>query len=409
VKCLGAVIRSRGDLLDSLYKNVAPLLIIRLREREELVKMDVFSAFKDLLRQSQHHGPITDDPMEQDSAGLERHPSLSLVELLDVDKVMKAVSKQLKDKSFKTKERCFEMLRELLLVLNGGLSAHLASLIPHLEKSIERSKNAKPSLRIEALLFLSLLLEKHADADFSQYVKRLGNSILECVADSNYKISSVALRVCARLATCSRGGVRLLKAGDPFVESMYSAAVSRLSSQDQDLEVKESAISTMGHLIASLGDILGQGKLETCLPILLERLRNETTRITALKAFALIAVSPLKVSLNCVLHDAVLVCADFLRKNDRALKQAALTTLKAFVDNCSPSLGPDLFESVTKELCMLVSETELHLTHLALQLCVSMVQNAPSTTELVQRYILPRAMLLLQSPLLQVVCVQLPR
>ena len=402
VKCLGAVTRSRGDLLDSLYKNVAPLLITRLREREELVKMDVFSAFKDLLRQSQHRGLVADDSMDQDVASLERQHSFSLVEHLDVDRVMKAVLKQLKDKSFKTKERCFEILREMLLVLNGGLGGHLASLIPHLEKSIEKSKNAKPSLRIEALLFLSLLLEKHTDADFSQYVKRLGNSILECVADSNYKISSVALRVCARLATCCKGGNRLLKTGDPFIEKMYSAAVNRLSSQDQDLEVKESAITTMGQLIASIGDILGDAKLGSCLPVLLERLRNETTRITALKAFSLISLSPLKVSLSCVLNDAVLVCADFLRKNDRALKQAALTTLKTFVDNYSSELGLDLFESVTKEMCMLVSETELHLTHLALQLCVSMVQNAAASTQLIQKYILPRAMLLLQSPLLQV-------
>ena len=41
----------------------------------------------------------------------------------------------------------------------GGLLAtatfgHLAALAPHLEKSIERSKAATPSLRIEALLFL---------------------------------------------------------------------------------------------------------------------------------------------------------------------------------------------------------------------------------------------------------------
>lgn len=365
--------------------------------------MDVFSAFKDLLRQSQQHGLVSDDPMDQDAASLERHHSVSLSELVDVDKVMKAVSKQLKDKSFKTKERCFELLREMLLVLNGGLGTHLATLIPHLEKSIEKSKNAKPSLRIEALLFLSLLLEKHPDTDFSQYVKRLGNPILECVADSNYKISSVALRVCARLATCSKGGNRLLKAGDPFVEKMYTASVNRLSSQDQDLEVKESAITTVGHLVASIGDILGDAKLNSCLPVLLERLRNETTRITALKAFSLIALSPLKVSLACVLNDAVLVCADFLRKNDRALKQAALTTLKSFVDNYSSALGQDLFESVAKELSTLVSETELHLTHLALQLCVSMVRNASATTQLVQKYVLPRAMLLLQSPLLQVI------
>ena len=400
MKCLGALIRSRGDLVDDLYVSVAPLLISRMKEREELVKMDVFSAFKDLLRLSQQHGLVADD---QDAMVVERNAtSASLNELLDVDKVVKAVLKQLNDKSFKTKERCFELLRELVSVLNGGLGSHLPSLIQHLEKSIIKSKNSKPSLRIEALQFLSLLLEKHSDADFTEYVKRLGPSILDCVTDSNYKISSVALRVCARITTCTWQGRRLLQSGDPFIEKMFTVSFGRLSSQDQDLEVKESAITTVGQFIASLGDLLGDAKLSSCLPVLLERLRNETTRITALKSFALVASSPLRLSLSCVLNDSVLVCADFLRKNDRALKQAALTTLRSFVDNYAPSLSPDLFESVIKELCGLVSETEFHLTHLSLQLCVSMVQNAPSTTPLIQKYILPRAMSLLQSPLLQV-------
>lgn len=107
--------------------------------------------------------------------------------------MVKAISKQLKEKSFRTKERCFELLRELVLVLDGGLQAYLAGFAPDIEKSIE--KGAKTSLKVEALLLLSLILEKHHGADFSLYIKKLGPSVLQCVADSNYKISSVALKV----------------------------------------------------------------------------------------------------------------------------------------------------------------------------------------------------------------------
>ncbi len=57
---------------------------------------------------------------------------------LDVDKVVKAVSKQLKEKSFRTKERCFELLRELVLVLDGGLQPYLGSFVPDIEKSIDK-------------------------------------------------------------------------------------------------------------------------------------------------------------------------------------------------------------------------------------------------------------------------------
>ena len=98
------------------------------------------------------------------------------------------------EKSFRTKERCFELLRELILILDGGLTAYLPGFIPDLERSVE--KGAKTSLKIEALMLLSLILEKHKGADFSVYIKKLGPAILQCVADSNYKISAVALKVC---------------------------------------------------------------------------------------------------------------------------------------------------------------------------------------------------------------------
>lgn len=64
---------------------------------------------------------------------------------------------------------------------------------------------------------------------------------------------------------------------------------------------------------------------------MLERLKNETTRITTLKALSTISHSPLSVDLSSICSDTVLECSTFLRKNDRALKQAALTSLNSIV------------------------------------------------------------------------------
>jgi cullin-associated NEDD8-dissociated protein 1 len=389
-------------MLNMLYDKVLPQLMSRFREREEIVKMEVFSAFKDLMRQSQGRSADVADAMEEDGVDISAGAGHAISKLLDVEKVMKAVQKQLKDKSFKTKERCLELLRELILVLDGGLAAYLPALITDLQKCVDKS--AKTSLKVEALTFLCLLIEKHPGADLTKHVKVLGPSVLACVSDSNYKISAVALRVCGRFCMASFNGGRLMQhaGSDSLIADMYNATFGRLSSQDQDLEVKEAAIITMGKMVACLGDMVGPQRLSACLPVMLDRLKNETTRVTTLKVLSDIAKSQLKTDISSICSDAVLECSTFLRKNDRALKQAALTTLTSLVAAYSTSIGPQLYEAVTKELATLVSSDELHLTHLSLQLCSCMVLHSPKdAVPLVHTHVLPKCIMLLHSPLLQ--------
>lgn len=64
--------------------------------------------------------------------------------------------------------------------------------------------------------------------------------------------------------------------------------------------MKERAIACMGQIIANMGDVLN-AELAVCLPIFLERLRNEVTRLSAVKALIMIAGSPLRVDLTPIL------------------------------------------------------------------------------------------------------------
>ena len=92
-----------------------------------------------------------------------------------------------------------------------------------------------------------------------------------------------------------------------------SLKLCSVQAQDIDQEVKERAISCMGQIVAHLGDSL-QGQLGSCLPIFLDRLKNEITRLTAVKALILEAYSPLRIDLRCILHDRQQVFSSFLRK-----------------------------------------------------------------------------------------------
>lgn len=60
----------------------------------------------------------------------------------------------------------------------------------------------------------------------------------------------------------------------------------------------------MGQIICNLGDVL-QNELQVCLPIFLDRLRNEITRLTTVKALIKVAGSPLKINLSSILVNKI--------------------------------------------------------------------------------------------------------
>ena len=65
--------------------------------------------------------------------------------------------------------------------------------------------------------------------------------------------------------------------------------------------------------------------------VLLERLRNETTRLTAVKGWGTLAGSPLVSSLGDALQPLVAELTSFLRKANRRLRQTALATTEVTV------------------------------------------------------------------------------
>lgn len=60
----------------------------------------------------------------------------------------------------------------------------------------------------------------------------------------------------------------------------------------------------MGQIICNLGDVL-ENELQVCLPIFLDRLRNEITRLTTVKALIKVAGSPLKINLSSILVNKI--------------------------------------------------------------------------------------------------------
>uniref|UniRef100_A0A3B4WWD4 TATA-binding protein interacting (TIP20) domain-containing protein n=1 Tax=Seriola lalandi dorsalis TaxID=1841481 RepID=A0A3B4WWD4_SERLL len=372
IKCLEALINTRRDLLLSFYSSVCPVLLARFKEREENVRADVFAAFSTLLRQTR--------------AGPTSHHGLM------VPLIVKALHRQLKEKSIKSRQGCFCVLTELTHTVPGALEQHIPALIPGIVFSLT-DKSTSSTMRIDALSFFHVLLLSHPPQAFQPHMQVLLPPVVACVEDSFYKITSEALLVTQQL-------VRVMRPHGQTTPTVFSVTMKRLKATDIDQEVKERAISCMGHMVCHLGDHLG-AELKGVLAIFLERLKNEITRLTAVRTITLIAASPIKIDLSSILPEALSVLGSFLRKNQRALKLGTLACLNTLVTHHAASIKPAALEPVLSELPALVDEGDMHVSQVSVTLLTCMAKACPSSLAKISSSVLPGVFRLVHSPLLQ--------
>ncbi|KAI3369208.1 hypothetical protein L3Q82_007447 [Scortum barcoo] len=308
--------------------------------------------------------------------------------------IVKALHRQLKEKSIKSRQGCFCLLTELAHSVPGALEQHIPALIPGIVFSLT-DKSTSSTMRIDALSFFHVLLLSHPPQAFQPHMQVLLPPVVACVEDSFYKITSEALLVAQQLIRVMRPQGPSATAGGfdpkPFVREVFSVTLKRLKATDIDQEVKERAISCMGHLVCHLGDHLG-AELQGILAIFLERLKNEITRLTAVRTISLVSASPLKIDLSSILAEALSVLGSFLRKNQRALKLGTLACLTALVTHHAASIKPAALEPVLSELPALLQWTRATCT------CITA---CPSSLAKISSSVLPGVFRLVHSPLLQ--------
>jgi hypothetical protein len=243
----------------------------------------------------------------------------------------------------------FVVLRELVLVLNGGLENHIHLFIPAIENALIASTdtnhhiNTNSNLKIEALGFLRQLLKTHEPQVLHQHLNRLSPPITTSVSDKFYKITSEALVVCIELikvirpiefdqSTLSYNMQALNPQFKKYIIDVYEATMARLAKLDADQEVKERSIMCLGVLLSQTGDNL-QEKLPDAMPKLLSFLKNEVTRLTTVKTFTSVADSPVcsGPELQMAVLEAVGEVGLLLRKTHRQLKVSSLICLEVFV------------------------------------------------------------------------------
>ncbi|KAM5381105.1 hypothetical protein ACJZ2D_003021 [Fusarium nematophilum] len=434
--------RGSGDLLENgvLYNQAAPLLIKRIEEREENVRLEIISALSLLIRktgegltmkdlplddfepESESRIPISRKRRRQSSVGgstvsqfmsgsgltspvLEKIPSTGpradLARLTPT--IVKAITKQLKGKTIPTKQAVISLLDDIVSVQHGGLAEYFDEVIGPIIDAIQPtgsgpvssslaqagSSSATPStLRITALGIISDIAKTHSSTILQPYLTKIVDGVTSAVHNRFYKISSEAIVTVEELVKTitpprSRNSASKYKVE---LDKLYAVIVDRSSAQDADAEVRQRAIHALGVLVSRTSSpegaaLLSEDKRKAALGVFQERLKNETTRLAAVRAVE--NVSRYAKSAGQLegpwIQDVALELSAQLRKANRALRGSSIVALKNVV--LSPAtkgqLEPSTIEGIVSALMPIITHSDTHLLGPTLLILAEVVPEHP--------------------------------
>ena len=383
---------------------VAAALVRRFKEREENCRVGVLDCFTRLLAVTiqappgvsvLQGGPGDDDAIMTDSGG---DPALVIpIRTYYAPKLVTATQTIFASKSNERSKSAAMALLSTLCKVPGGLGgafqihkvfSHMKGFL-QLDTAAADHKSSGPltagvavshhlggggskALRLDALSLVHAVLasDQHRVADVRKNLPVLLPSLCCAVKEQWYKVIAEALRAIASVPKFYNpdDGV---DDNDPATRQqvalqLYDAVMPLLAAHDVDQEIKECALKACACLLSSLHDSLPSEKLSHLLQLLLERLQNETTRLSAMKTVAQVAKT---VDVSTILADSISTLAGFLKLASRSLKQSSLEALDVLIVHHGrhESLqGGELYSSVLQDCAPLVVDSDLHLSHLSL-------------------------------------------
>ena len=436
--------RSNGDLLENgtLYERIAPVLINCFKEREENVRLEILATLTSLIRKTGEGislpilnedrgidvpathvsnsrkrrredsnsgaldlpGPLSSSvgiTSPAESLSPVSGPKADLARLSPM--IVRGISKLLKQSSIPTKQGAITVLYHMVLVEHGGLSAHLAKLAdpiidvvksssahagPGLSSAIGSASATGSKLRIEALRLLGVICDTHSSRILAPYMGNIIPCVIAAVQDKYYKVSSEAIRVVesvVRVLTPPRSAGTEQKNLSHVVD-LHDVILDRAVATDADLEVRQRAIHALGVLIARSSGlnnpklIPGAKKLKA-LKVLQDRLKNETTRLSAVQAIDNVCASAREQDdfLPEWLRAVTLDLGAQLRKSDRILRGTSLGALRNLTVNpvTLGLLNDETVSNLAELLLPLVNPNDLSLLGLALVILARLVNRCP--------------------------------
>eukprot|EP00297_Palpitomonas_bilix_P024362 CAMPEP_0113903254 /NCGR_PEP_ID=MMETSP0780_2-20120614/22400_1 /TAXON_ID=652834 /ORGANISM="Palpitomonas bilix" /LENGTH=1202 /DNA_ID=CAMNT_0000896343 /DNA_START=1 /DNA_END=3609 /DNA_ORIENTATION=- /assembly_acc=CAM_ASM_000599 len=315
-RCVRALVGCRPDLVESSLNDVVVKLIKRFREREVSVKVDVLHAFDELVRQVlAKHGRAHISP----AVGvLVKHS----------DKLMSSLKTVLrgKGKDAKAAAPALQLLKRFVTSFPiEPLKIHLQTVFNESVR-LAVDGNVQASFRVEALQLTSEVLSA---ASFSPDCLHNPSFdlLLPCLSDRFYRIVAETLKVIAFALNMH------LSQGAAWVAAFCDGVEKKMHATDQDQEVKEAAILAVTALLCKHSAVVSDEQGSSLVRALLERMKAELTRLTAVRALEDILTSaPTNVAKTVGLlvdDNRIGELTSFLRKAHRGVRIAATGVLAA--------------------------------------------------------------------------------
>ncbi|KAL1752017.1 armadillo-type protein [Schizophyllum commune] len=399
VKLLGAVISTRPEMLGVVWREVSPVLIQRFSEREETVRLEVWSTYVTLLNATAVYGTLAasvpsgkrkrGDDEEMPPAGP------SPVDLLteQVPALTKALLGQLRPPKTNATvlSAGFRVLGALLSVLPGSLAQQAPQVLSTATAVLSQPVAAGTApLHVAVMGFLGLFVGTHAPGVWGGGLGKLTPVLLSRAKERHPRVAAEALKTLSALLNSSKP----VKSA-PWVDGLYDEVVARLSSADTDADVRARAEEVVGDLWVCAGEaVRGKGGKEwdaVC--------RTSGNTEGAVRVVTRVATEAEGLSDQWV-NGCVQWALTLLRKSGRAGKIEIFGMLNALI-RCYASVPPEVVRELIAQVKGFVSLSDIALLSQSLNLIASLLEVAPATAfPEVEKTVLGQVYNLAYSPLL---------
>ncbi|TFY60061.1 hypothetical protein EVJ58_g5390 [Rhodofomes roseus] len=260
-KLLAAIIATRPELLTTLYKEVSPVLISRFGDREETVRVEVWSTYGVLLQQTRVYGTSTQQNdvatiggKRKRAEGMEVEETPYTLLRSQVSSFAKALLNQLKSPKTPpaTLQAGFSLVHTLLTVVPNSLSSYSSQIITTSKAVLQQSSKANAApLQITCMSFVGLFFSTHTPGTFTASLDSILPVLLKSLGEKHPRIASEAFRVFSSLLNT----MRPVKGG-AWVDAVYNEAVARLGNHDTDAEVRACTENCIGDLWVCATDVM---------------------------------------------------------------------------------------------------------------------------------------------------------